>query len=208
MFHPLFQDLVGQVFGLLTVVCFSHQDACKNHYYTCRCTCGSEVFKRDSALKSGKFFTCGAKACRFWEKVDKNGPVPKHCPELGPCWLWTGAIKDTGYGVMKNPGEKCVDKTHVYSFQLHGGLLQEKQWVLHKCDNRACVNPKHLFAGTHRENMADMATKGRSARVKSRLSAEQKAALLAAVQEGLLTYVQLAEKYGITTRTITRLARG
>ena len=76
---------------------------------------------------------------------------------------------------------------------------------LHSCDNRKCVNPTHLFVGTHGDNMRDMAAKGRAATVKPRLSQEQRTRLLHEVKTGVLTYPELSLKYGVTTRTITRI---
>jgi hypothetical protein len=94
---------------------------------------------------------------RFWEKVDKNGPTIR--PELGPCWLWTGAKKELGYGVI-NDGGKIVRASRV-SFEHHIRKLEPGEEACHKCDNPPCIHPEHLFAGTHGDNMRDMYAKGR-----------------------------------------------
>jgi hypothetical protein len=92
---------------------------------------------------------------RFWSKVDKNGPVPEHRPELGPCFMWIGS---------KN---RRLEFAHRVAFLLAHGRWPEPN-ALHKCDNPSCVRAEHLFEGTQAANMADMFAKGRGARAGAR----------------------------------------
>lgn len=102
---------------------------------------------------------------RFWSKVDKNGPVPAHCPELGPCWVWTAARYDRfGYGSFSRGTRKDGSVVaHRAAWELTNGAIPGQLLVLHKCDVPACVNPSHLFLGTHPDNNRDASAKGRSA---------------------------------------------
>jgi hypothetical protein len=96
---------------------------------------------------------------RFWGKIDKNGPVPEHRPELGPCWAWTGHKDDNGYGQFYLCGGFA--KAYRFSWELHNGPIPDGLWVLHKCDRPCCCNPAHLFLGTRQDNVDDMVAKGR-----------------------------------------------
>ncbi len=101
---------------------------------------------------------------RFWNQVNKNGPCPPHLPNIGSCWIWTkkDGSPRRGYGVIMK--DKELVGTHRISWEIHYGPVPQGMCVLHKCDNRACVRPDHLFIGTKGDNAKDCINKGRSNR--------------------------------------------
>lgn len=90
---------------------------------------------------------------RFNAKIDKTDN----------CWNWTGSIDSGGYGFfIKTLDKKSkVYKAHRFSYQHFKGDIPSGLLILHKCDNRKCVNPEHLFTGTQVDNMQDCIRKGR-----------------------------------------------
>jgi len=89
---------------------------------------------------------------RFWNKVVKR---------TNGCWEWTASIAWNGYGRFKYAGKMAL--AHRVSYILKYGPVPDGMMVCHTCDNRKCVNPDHLFLGSHQDNMDDMVTKGRGA---------------------------------------------
>lgn len=84
---------------------------------------------------------------RFWAKVDKDGPVPQHASDLGPCWVWTAYRNPGGYG--------CFDHglAHRWSYmEANGPLPEDRPELDHLCRNPACVRPSHLEPVTGRIN--------------------------------------------------------
>lgn len=201
-------DLTGKAFGLLSVISRAPNDIFGTVYWECRCRCNEIVVRRANTLRAGKFFTCGKTTCRFWSKVYIPETPDAEClSPLGWCHEWTAALHTGGYGLMKLPGLKRNVRAHVYALEQLVGPLASGTHALHRCDNRKCVRASHLFAGTHADNMADMASKGRGRkRTSPNLTQVERSALRHDVAAGL-TREEIASKYQVTTRTVQRVWR-
>lgn len=141
---------------------------------------------------------------RFWEKVTMGET----------CWIWTRGLAAGGYGEFWDSHRKTMVKTHRKSWELTYGAIAEEQCVLHRCDNRLCVRPRHLFLGDRALNHKDMVSKNRRAtffgRFNGRSILDEKA--VAQIREeykpGITRQVDLAKKYGVTQTTISAALLG
>ena len=144
---------------------------------------------------------------RFWKYVDIKG--------INDCWEWRGDMYSNGYGRMYVEGKTV--SAHRLSFKLNTGCIPDGLCVLHRCDNRACVNPLHLFLGTKRDNTLDCISKGRfghegkcmgEANAHHKLTEKDVDAIREARRIRSMTNQELATKYGVTTSTISCAASG
>lgn len=135
---------------------------------------------------------------KFWQNVVAGG-------RADDCWIWTGPALPRGYGRLNWRGSNRY--AHRFAYETFVGAIPPGNVVCHRCDNPACCNPSHLFAGTQKDNMQDCARKGRvhitrgkwagQGNPKSKLTPESRAAIEAALIAGERpSYV--AERFGIT----------
>ena len=136
---------------------------------------------------------------RFEAKVHKSGD----------CHEWTASFGNSGYGQFYFNCQKF--SAHRKAYELYHGAIPEGMFVLHKCDNKKCVNPDHLFLGTHKENMQDKTVKGRqvkgSAIVQAVLTEPQVAEIKRLLREKTV-HNKIAKEFGVSRATISMINNG
>ena len=145
-----------------------------------------------------------AEVDRFFNKVDKRKDEE--------CWEWTGAKFNTGYGMVAlKKGRRKTHAAHRISW-----IIQNKEpiptglIICHTCDNRLCVNPNHLYAGTHLQNNLDTIRRGRTNR---KLGEECSWAKISEkdaryILESTEKQADLAQKFGVDPSTICQIKSG
>lgn len=134
----------------------------------------------------------------------------------GDCWVWTGSQLPSGYGLakVKINGKWHTVYAHRFAWERERGPIPKGMFVLHRCDNPSCVNPKHLFLGTARDNSRDMVAKGRhrpfcaarEGNPNAKLTASEIEEIRAAVARGN-RQVDVAEVFGVVQSHVSRIVR-
>lgn len=132
----------------------------------------------------------------------------------GECIIWSKSKTYLGYGSCTRIGGEV--RTHRVSWFLARGPIPQGAHVLHRCDNRSCVNPDHLFLGSHQDNMTDMVAKGRLVAPPAKHGSANH---MAAINEdgvweirqvaniGRFSQKEIAQSYGLSEMTVSRIIR-
>jgi DNA invertase Pin-like site-specific DNA recombinase len=148
---------------------------------------------------------------RFWRCVDRRNDMD--------CWNWLGPLNRSGYGLfslwsLEDRGKVII--AHRLSYELHNGPIPKGNGahgtvIAHRCDNRRCVNPSHLFACTQAENLRDCLKKGRGNKAagekagRAKLSEQAVKAIRKLIEEGT-DRQKLSRAFGVTPQTISDIA--
>ena len=138
---------------------------------------------------------------RFWKKVDKKSK--------DECWNWLGSLnKMRGYGQIYSENYKII-LAHRLSWIIHFGEIPIGKLVLHKCDNKKCVNPNHLYLGTHGDNAKDKVLRNPSVLGPTSKFYEGEAWLMKKLwQSKKFTQIQIAKMFKCSPRTIGHIVNG
>lgn len=122
------------------------------------------------------------------------------------CWNWIGCTNNRRYGSIGLAGK--VIGAHCYSYLIYKGSIEEGQHVLHKCDNRRCVNPSHLFLGSNYDNIQDKINKGRLPKGDTHNSSVLLSSQVLQMREDYKTETRLwvlAKRYNIASSTVFKI---
>lgn len=127
------------------------------------------------------------------------------------CWVWTLSTKDSGHGRVRI--DWIEYKPHRIAYFLHTGHDPKELRVCHHCDNPPCCNPKHLYAGTQKNNCEDRERRGRGNQPKgvnnafAKLNDDKVRELRRKFANGEANKTQLAKEYGIACNTVKDIVR-
>ncbi len=128
------------------------------------------------------------------------------------CLEWMGAKFENGYGKYtigsRGRGVRKTWRTHRLVWTLLHGAIPSGMCVCHRCDNRACMNPAHLFLGTNDENMADMVKKGRASRGVRNHSAILTEEIVRQIRAYNGNHCETGRHFGVSRLVIRRVRRG
>lgn len=158
------------------------------------------------AYKNATYCSVSCMRDSYQSKPQKEFHQKYKIDDVTGCWNWTGSICQKGYGRIKH--KKKAIKAHRLSFEIHFHAIDNSElFVCHKCDNRRCVNPEHLFLGTCKDNIEDMYKKGRNSPRHGENSGTAK--LTEDIVKGILvderTHKQIAIELGVTRECISRI---
>lgn len=136
------------------------------------------------------------------------------------CWVWQRGLTPDGYGgfyvgSMIDPRgnrRRVHARAHRWAYEHYVGAIPPGHEVCHRCDNPSCVNPEHLFIGTHTDNMRDSAVKGRmkfpgEANGRAKITRSDVAAIRAAYVGRYGQLSELARLYGLTSATVSKIVK-
>ncbi len=205
------KDLTGLKVHRLTVLEYSGKGSgtrprCK---WKCVCECGNYKILATDTLTAGTTKSCGClkspKEEEYIIKLQKR--LLSHC-EIKECWNWKGGYGKWGYGHTT-----IKDKTiasHRASWIAWKGKIPKGLYVLHKCDNPACINPDHLFLGTQKDNMNDMINKKRDHKARGESSGTSKLTNkeIEEIRNCIKSSYDTSKEYGVSASNIRAIRNG
>jgi hypothetical protein len=153
-------------------------------------------------IKVNRKRPCKNTEAMFWDNVDKSGGEDA-------CWPWKKSIASMGYGTY------CFQRKHRYThrlaYEFSKGAIPSGLFICHHCDNKLCCNPKHLFAGTQKENVHDCMRKGRNTfgekNEMSKLTEQQVETIHRLYKEGIFQK-DIAASFGVKQTCISKIVLG
>jgi hypothetical protein len=207
------KDMTGQKFGRLTFIRPTERFSNKEEViWELKCDCGNTHFSPPSYITNTRRPTLNCGCVRrektantiddFWANIRIREPEE--------CWEWQASTVGEGYGSFSWESKNVY--AHRFAWSLVNGPIPSGMFICHKCDNRLCCNPNHLFLGTQQDNMQDKMNKGRAPagenHVSAKLTEEQVAIIRSEYATGTVLQKDLAKRYNVGTQQISKICRG
>lgn len=204
------KDISGIKRGSLTAVCFSGFNKHSQAMWIFTCDCGSCFVANKGKFTSGRLKACG-RCCRKASKqrgiIELRARVTTGLVRTQEGCMEFPGCKRHGYGAIKWAGRMIG--AHKAAYLIAYGEIPDGLQVCHKCDNRACCNPDHLFLGTALDNKQDSISKDRHTRGErvgtAILTASQVDNIRREYDIGLVPQAELGRRYGVTAYNIWRI---
>lgn len=177
--------------------------------FVCCIVCGEKIFQKRNRKSISKRLVCNAN-CRASLNKSRNLESFSEKYTISPsgCWEWQCYIDPLGYSRIYLNGKQY--RGHRYTWELYNGEIPEGMNVLHKCDNRKCINPDHLFLGTQKDNVRDMISKNRQKVIHGEIHPKTKLTNKDVIEIFLSDKKSVfwAKKFGLTESAISSIRTG
>lgn len=175
------------------------------------------LYTREFGESKARYYdnTCGTPRCVNPEHHTPRMPASRITKdsvvdEKSGCWNWAGGLTDSGYGRITKGGRTSL--AHRISYEHFNGAIPKGLYVCHKCNNRRCVNPDHLYLGTHADNTRDMLAAGNQSRGEkngqSILTQEHVVKIKDMIKSGVIPYRKIGLEFGVSRSAIKDIASG
>lgn len=154
--------------------------------------CSRRCASAEGNRASRQFFSTTV-VSRFWSNVSKSDDVS--------CWPFNGRLSKEGYGIVRINGRRTA--AHRLAYEVHFGISPRDKNVCHRCDYRACCNPKHLFLGTQHQNVSDCIAKGRFPVGSKQGNSKLNDAAVIAIRNDKRAQNEVAMSFGVSQSTIS-----
>lgn len=184
----------GQRFGFITLsaLMIEWDGDRRTQWVLGKCDCGRDAKIISQTANETNSASCGCKGTKGRKHTLDSLLVGIDTTSHEKCWNWPRGLSSKGYG---------VGSAHRKSWLLHNGPIENGLFVLHKCNNKACINPNHLYLGTHRDNMDDLKRSG-VLKGKGKVLTNKQEAEVRRMKAAGASYPEMRKKFGVSKNTL------